>query len=622
PQTHPRIHPQLAQHLNPEPNNLSGTKRSLSDDPASSPMTKVYVHQRAKAQSAHTPAQTSQLTAAEDVFMGEDRIRVLLAGAGMGKSTLLRRHLADSADHLLNSRKSSHARVAVPVLVRATDLAGAPTLAKVLATATTTELGPFGLRQALSEDLFHHHPRPQMPWLVMVDGLDEVADHATRVALLDQLAREATTKPFVYRFVVATRPLPDQELDRLGPSTVRLELQPFASAELRAYAQGCFSGLLDAGHHVMEFMSGLTRSGLHSLACTPLMASMLCRLYATNPARPLPEGRTGAYESFVRLLYEENTHKNIRGTHDRAIDLLKDRHQIPQDLQAAEQAAEQVRNRLPELIDLLAHARISGNTDPAVEVLAPHLHTQRPHKIKESLWNAFLGNLLRPTGLLVERAYDFEFLHQTLLEYHAARHATRDKQARSRLLDALFPLRRTPARSRWQAPDLDPSYLGFLLDGLLTQDDTATDTGQALEHLLAPGGHAAYLFLTTQLNLSTSLPPHTTAGQLTRLISTTLIDDYARVEAAAVLARMDGYQQEGTRMLATFVDDARLEPHRRIHAAGSLAGLDGHRAQGARMLAAFANDPTLYGHYRIYATTALADLDEYREEPSAPTVLG
>jgi len=62
----------------------------------------------------------------------------------------------------------------------------------------------------------------------------------------------------------------DQELDRLGPSTVRFELQPFASAELRAYAQGCFSGLLDAGHHVMEFMSGLRRSGLHSLACTPL----------------------------------------------------------------------------------------------------------------------------------------------------------------------------------------------------------------------------------------------------------------------------------------------------------------------------------------------------------------
>ncbi|MEU8975077.1 ATP-binding protein [Streptomyces monashensis] len=586
-----------------------------SDDPASSPPAEVYVHQRAKAQPARTPAQTSRLTAAEDVFAGEDRIRVLLAGAGTGKSTLLRRHLADSADHLLNSRRSNRARAAVPVLVRATDLVGAPSLPQVLAAAATTELSPFGLRKALAEDLFQHHPRPQMPWLVMVDGLDEVPDHATRVTLLDQLAREAATKPFVYRFVVATRPLPDQELDRLGPTTVRFELQPFASAGLRAYAQGCFSGLPDAGHHVMEFMDGLTRSGLHSLACTPLMASMLCRLYATNPARPLPEGRTGAYESFVRLLYEENTHKNIRGTHDRAIALLKDRHQIPQDLQAAEQAAEQVRNRLPELIGLLAYARISGNTDPAVKVLAPHLHTQRPHKIKESLWNAFLGNLLRPTGLLVERADDFEFVHQTLLEYHAARHATRDKQARDQLLDALFPLRLTPVRGGWRAPDLDPSYLGFLLDGLLNpQDDTAADTGQALEHLLAPGGHAAYLFLTTQLNLSTNLPPHTAASQLTRLISTTLVDGYARVEATATLARMEGYQQEGTRVLAAFAYDALLETHHRIHAARSLAGLDGHRAQGARLLAAFANDPTLYGHDRVYAATDLAELDEYREE--------
>lgn len=213
------------------------------------------------------------------------------------------------------------------------------------------------------------------------------------------------------------------------------------------------------------------------------MAFMLCQLYAADPARPLPDGRSGAYQAFVELIYEQNAHKNIKDTHDEAIRRLKDRHQIPKDNQAAEQAARQVRDHLPELIDHLAHERINGHTAPAVDILASHQQANRPQKVQQHLWNAFLSDLLRPTGILVQRADDFDFLHQTLLEYHAARHATRDEQARTKLLhdliasskspennhwDGRFPSRYPSGNDRWKPPAAEPSYLGFLLDGLLT----------------------------------------------------------------------------------------------------------------------------------------------------------
>ncbi|WP_327130209.1 hypothetical protein OG311_01370 [Streptomyces sp. NBC_01343] len=68
------------------------------------------------------------------------------------------------------------------------------------------------------------------------------------------------------------------------------------------------------------------------------MASLPCPLYAADPARPLPEGRTGAHRSFVELLYGPNTHKGIGATHAEAIRALADRHEIPRDQQAAEQS--------------------------------------------------------------------------------------------------------------------------------------------------------------------------------------------------------------------------------------------------------------------------------------------
>lgn len=442
--------------------------------------------------------------AAEDVFRAEGGITVLQGPAGGGKSTLLRTYRAHSADRWLSTK----AGTAVPVLVNASALTGRDPLPAALAKAATAELTQFGLLDDLTTDFFRRSPTSGAPWRVLVDGLDEIADAETRRAVLQMLTHTATTEPTLYKFVVATRPLAEQELDILGPHVQSFELLPFSASSLFAYATKWFRNLNDPRRHAELFMDGLKRSNLDVLAHTPLMASMLCQLYAADPAHPLPDGRTGAYQSFVELIYEQNSHKSIKSTHDAAIHRLRDRHQIPRDNQAAEQAAQQVRNHLPELIDHLAYERNKGSTAPAVEVLASHLHVNRPQKLKEHLWISFLGDLLRPTGLLTQGSDDFNFRHHTLLEYHAARHATRNTQARAQLLHDLIASSNRPGNGGWKPPALGSSYLGFLLDGLLAQhDDITAQTIQYLEEITLHGGEGASFFLAGQVHLRTALPP-------------------------------------------------------------------------------------------------------------------
>ncbi len=203
----------------------------------------------------------------------------------------------------------------------------------VLAKATTRALSRFGLLDELTAEFFRRQPRTGVPWLVLVDGVDEIPDTDTRRAVLRLLAGVTAGQPTLYRFVVATRPLPARELDTLGPQVPRFQLQPFSGDNLLDYATKWFRDLENPGRHAKAFISGLQRSRLDVLARTPLMASMLCQLYAADPTRPLPEGRTSAYKAFVDLIYEQNTHKPVASTHDEAIQRLKGRHQIPKDNQ-------------------------------------------------------------------------------------------------------------------------------------------------------------------------------------------------------------------------------------------------------------------------------------------------
>jgi hypothetical protein len=548
---------------------------------------------------------------AEALFADRSRIRILLAEAGGGKSALLRRHWAEAADHWLRREPGGDTHPDVPVLVRASSLASSTEpLAATLARAVSEDLGRFGLRAALPQDFFLHPPHPAVPWLVMVDGLDEVPDQTARGELPERLAWEADTEPLVYRFVVATRPLPGRELDRLGSTAPCYTLRPFSATDVTEYARRCLRELPDAGRHATRFAAGLRLSRLDTLARTPLMSFLLCRLYAADPDRPLPHGRTRAYESFAELLYEQNTHKRIRATHDAVVSALSDRHQLPRDHQATERAAHRVREHLPELVGHLAHERLNGNGAPAVGILASHPCVRRPDKVRDPLWNAFLGELLRTTGLLVERGGDFHFLHQTFLEHHAARHATRDDRARAQVLHDLFRGRSSPSGD-WAPPDLSLSHLGFLLDGLLLPGDRlAAETVGRLKDITSRGGGVAHTFFLGQVQLRTSFPADYVADTLTRLAGGT-VSDRARVGVASYLTGLDGYRQEGAERLLALADTS-ADPYARVKAAYALARIEGRREAGADRLTALADTATAT-MARVYAAYALTRIEGRRK---------
>ncbi|WP_405735017.1 hypothetical protein OG607_41715 [Streptomyces sp. NBC_01537] len=551
---------------------------------------------------------------AEEVFQADSSVCLLVAGPGAGKSTLLRAHLAESASRWLDNVPGK----TVSVMVRADSLATTDLLPAAVAKAATCELKQFALLEELTADLFLRFPRAGASWLVLIDGLDEIPSSDDRHAILQMVTDIAAAEPRLYRFVIATRPLPARELQGLGMHVPCFELQPFSPNDLRTYATKWFHGLNNPCRHAEVFINRLKRSRLDVLARTPLMATMLCQLYAADPVRPLPDGRTGAYQEFVQLIYEQNVHKNIKSTHDAAIRRLKDRHQIPIDNQNAEQAAQQVRDHLLELIDYLAYERINGNTAPAIEVLASHLHVSRPVKVNQILWNDFLGDLLRPTGLLAQRADDFDFLHQTLLEYHAARHVTRSQQARTDLLYYLFTRARQSDSNRWYPPDLDPSYLGFLLDKLTAPSDQITSQAvQLLEEVTAYPSSAVCSFLTTQVELGTCFPPGPITSRLIRFAEDATLHGSNRVEAARALARMEGYLDVAARQFRLFAQDTTFGVRHRVEAALALAGMDAYRDDSAGFLIAFAEDLDLHGSDRVAAARALADVEGYRDDGAA-----
>ncbi|MEV8018038.1 NACHT domain-containing protein [Streptomyces sp. NPDC086554] len=582
------------------------------------PVADVYVRQQARAQEAGDPGSPSPGDATEsgdstgsavpaaEVFR-DGTLCVLVGRPGGGKSTLLRAHLASSAESWLGGRGGK----TIPVMVSVAALTGSDSLPTALAKAVTGDLRRVGLLDELTADFFRHPPRAGVSWLVLVDGVDEIPNAATRVAVLTMLASAVSSGEGLYQCVVATRPLPEQELGALGGHTPRYELQPFSHKDLFTYATRWFQTLDGPGRHARVFLASLNSSRLGVLARTPLMAFMLCQLYAADPSRHLPEGRSGVYQSFLELLYEQNSHKQVASTQDKAIRELRDRYQILRDNEAVEQAAQRVRYHLPDLIDYLAYEKANGNPAPAVKIIAAHPHGQRPDKVKELLWNAFLEDLLRPTGLLTQRAGDFDFLHQTLLEYHAARHATRDEQTRTQLLHSLISPPSVPSSGRLEPPDLDASYLGFLLDGLLAPQDRITaETIRYMEALTEHGGYAAYLFLTTQVELRTNLPPGPTAGQLARFASAATLGGVARVQAARYLAQLDGYRNEAVGLLADLGADTTLSRYDRDKAVRAIVAFGDERAAG--LLAHLANDTTLSSYARGEAARALVELGDAR----------
>ncbi|MEA5360244.1 NACHT domain-containing protein [Amycolatopsis sp., V23-08] len=528
---------------------------------------------------------------------------VVVAGPGMGKSSLLRSISVTLAERWTGANTAAE----LPVRVPAVSLVGAET--------TVFESIAVGVRAELAGVTTDHDRPPEFfatppsgtRWLLLVDGLDEILDDENRQRVLRRLA-DLTRRggPSRYRVVLTMRPLDDEALsaglDVLGWRPRRYELLPFTTDEVTQLAAAWFQhlGVAEPERQAERFAAELAVRGIQPLARTPLMAAMLCQLKAAAPSRLLPDSRGAIYREFVERLQQRLAARGIQGAAAQ-VEAMMARYGLDTRTQA-----ESVVARAQRLLARWAAARHIGDTRPVLDFVLEQPEAGRPDNdtLSASAWRAFIDGVLRRAGVLDERAGELVFLHHTLEEYFSAsQHPDRDAAKR----DILRVRRSWVGRPRWRRPRDSDSYVGFILDnGTLTSD---------IEPLLTTlvaycGKHrdlAVVRFIAAQRQLGSRIP-RPVLDALTEVLDRIGRDpkvlDRQRFEAAELLAEVD--HDRGVDLLEYVSSDATASLAQ-LDAVRALSALD--RDRGAAVLRSLATSSDERGPRRVEAAALLARLD-------------
>jgi HEAT repeat protein len=575
------------------------------------PLTAVYVRQQAETLPVEGDGSPEQTAAdlknrpAEDI-LGREEDCVLIGGPGAGKSSLLRTALITLARRWQRGEPGTE----VPVHVLASDLIPPRPIPDLIAASVTASLSAVGILKSWPPEFFGDSPLRGVRWLVLVDGLDEVLDPVARRRVLDKIAgagRAEARAP--YRFIVATRPLASSEFPSQDAwPAPRYELQLFAAGQLTEFAERWFTELrlTRPDQTARDFLAALDRAGLTDPARTPLMATMLCQLFAANPDGALPAGRAGAYREFVDLLRQRQYEDNASGVYAQMHTLLG-----PYGPAATGPAGEVLVTAL-DLIARLALHRQERREGLAVDLLARWTRDNQPRHVPEKRWRAFLRETLRSSGLLTQRADDFQFIHQTVSEFLAAQCVTADADRTAAAYAALFGSWKSDtwvvsSWDEWVPPSWDESYSRFLVAAWPDRSSLV----EALCRLAKAGGLLGCGFIAS-LMADSALPDPAIAVQaaatLAIMAGDTAVPFSARRAACEILARL--HDPRGANLLADLAVDRTVSPASRRQAAESLARLGDSR--GADLLAVLAG-PTEPGTVaRRWAAESLARLGDPR----------
>ncbi|GAB2832827.1 NACHT domain-containing protein [Lentzea nigeriaca] len=312
---------------------------------------------------------------------------VVTGGPGLGKSTLTLRLAADIAQHWTERGETAPlSEPVVPLRLPARTLAARSDVpfAQALADSTVTEYGTL-LRQPVDTDLFAGRALG-CRWLLLVDGLDEVADAIQRHRLLNALAAWASAGD--HRILLTTRPT---EAGALAPlhriNAVRYELQPFDAAALHRFAAHWFPA-----DDAERFLRQIREAHLDELVQVPLLATIAAIIFGEYRAQPLPGNEYSLYETYLGHIRRDQPDRFDR-------------------VQLLEHLA---RTRLETDSSLLAAAR-----GWVIERGAPDSPS----------WQDELTAYLLSVGPFVLRGDDLAFLHHSFAEHLAATSCARELPA-------------------------------------------------------------------------------------------------------------------------------------------------------------------------------------------------
>lgn len=528
---------------------------------------------------------------------------VLVGGPGAGKSSLGLRLTAKLADAWLTGEEPD----VVPVRVPARALVDGGYVSDLLRTAVEQD-SSVRLRAPLPDDFFTGPPMPGVPWLVLVDGVDEVLDLEERQYVLRGVASLWRSPDF--RFLVTTRPLPRDEfqpLRDLGAPFFRIE--PFDREVLPGFAGQWFRCLLCPEPDALaeRFIRTVEQSQLLHLAGIPLLATMLVVLFAENPHSALPGDRIDLYKKFTDRLLEKMHRRPTVAVH-----ALRTRVEgYPDAPEAVNELVKGVRG----LVEAVALHRQSGELEAtAVDLAARETMALRPSHLPEDEWHGVLRELLQRTGLMLGEGDDLVFLHQTVQEFLAACITARTTdpagesghQFMSGRVDEGWEIVHFPEENAyvefvfglWAKQGKDAGDLVLKL--FEVPEWRRQDEDGASDDQRAPGQGTG---LSARLLSASAVPRRVLPEVVTRLTAAAL--NHGCAWAAGAIAHEDA--DVGIALLAEMVTAPGLAPYQRLSAAWELAAWDWDRAitlleQATARGMEFAEDFTYLREVRSSAT--------------------
>lgn len=570
---------------------------------------------RAEARVSQSEAATPEQSLSINEALERNRCALVMGGPGAGKSSLLRHLTGTVAARWLDGTDQPF----VPVRVLAHTLTSSHLFPDILNESVIADLG--ATVGELPKNLFASEALPGIPWLVLVDGLDEITDLQQRQRAVRVLARWWNDP--AYRFLVATRPLPGEELSLLRSARAStFTIQPFDRDQLPELASRWFAAL--HADNVPEltgrFLNHLEQSRLGELAVIPLIATLACLVFVAE--QNVPPSRFGLYNAFVTELLEDP------GKRD---DLIEQLNEQARPYHAEIAVLKLVQDRR-SLLEYIAYA-YEGETEGASgieklrELAKNWTENYKPDEAPDSRWADMVVEAVRQSGLMIQRGNGFTFFHQTMQEYLAACHRAAIFRPTRRRATRNLALHNLSVWSDWDDPPTPALFLAAAWMAKTGQLPHAPHTVRPYRRL------TFYLFAAALARDGVALPSHSVERairQLTYMAGSPwwarwwmsaakawryrrwyelLAWRYNRVHAARGLVLLD--RERGAAALTMLAADPALTAaYARLEAAKALTALD--RVRGAEALAALAADATFDDAYRPDAAQQLAEFDPVR----------
>jgi hypothetical protein len=384
----------------------------LTEDLSTRSIDDLYEEQRLVQRAGPEPTATAGL----DELLLRDESFVLASGPGGGKSTSFRLACARAAERLQQNYQLGY----FPIPVTAADVDAEGTVVEA-ALRSLRRVPGFAERPRLHH-LLELPPMPDARWTLLVDGLDEVVDAHRRTTIIEKLRAAVDGRDHI-GVVLATRDLPADESRRLSDELGAVwSLEPLSTAQQKSLIRKWLSDLDD--RHV----DAVVETGPRELLSNPLLLTIACRLWRTDPGRALPVTRTSLLQAYYEALKQQffrSTSPSLRSQVARLAE--------PYGKRAEAHAEDTVETAYESIGGAALDWLLSGTDSLLIEIQQP----PAPQNLDARHWLQICKDIYRRTGLVETSQDDLHFAHRIIAEFVAAHACTLIPDRGERLLDAV-----------------------------------------------------------------------------------------------------------------------------------------------------------------------------------------